>query len=296
MQLVYNALTKLRFGKPALEALYKDLKEVSASRTALELRTSAALTQAIKLRERIELRGVSYTYPKAQKQALENLTLTINAETTVAMVGSTGAGKTTVADLLLGLLEPDDGELHVDGQRIAGENIRAWQRNIGYVPQYIFLSDDTVAANIAFGQQTVEIDMEAVTQAAQIAELHEFVVNELSNGYQTTVGERGVRLSGGQRQRIGIARALYHDPDVLILDEATSALDNVTEKAVMESVHNIGRRKTIIIIAHRLTTVENCDQIHLMERGRICATGTYQELLANDDRFQKMARMAVSST
>jgi ABC-type multidrug transport system fused ATPase/permease subunit len=226
---------------------------------------------------------------------LENLTLTIKASTTVALVGSTGAGKTTAADLLLGLLEPQRGALHIDGQRIAGQNIRAWQRNIGYVPQHIFLSDDTVAANIAFGQPEANVDKTAVERAAKIAELHDFVVNELPDGYQTTVGERGVRLSGGQRQRIGIARALYHDPEVLILDEATSALDNVTEKSVMESVHNIGRRKTILIIAHRLTTVEHCDEIHLMEKGRIRATGSYQELLMNDHSFQEMVRATASS-
>jgi ABC-type multidrug transport system fused ATPase/permease subunit len=296
MQLVYSAMTKLRFGKPALDTLHKDMQEVTAIQSGLADRNPSSSSEPIKLRERIALRDVSYTYPKAQTPSLKDLNLAINAGTTVALVGSTGAGKTTAADLLLGLLEPQQGALLVDDKPVTGPDIRAWQRNIGYVPQHIFLADDSVAANIAFGQQEAEMDLNTVKQAAKIAELHEFVVSELPNGYQTTVGERGVRLSGGQRQRIGIARALYHDPDVLILDEATSALDNVTEKAVMESVHNIGRRKTIIIIAHRLTTVENCDQIHLMERGRICATGTYQELLANDERFQKMVRMAVSST
>ena len=210
-------------------------------------------------------------------------------------MGSTGAGKTTTADILLGLLEPQQGELNVDGQRITGKNIRAWQRNIGYVSQHIFLSDDTVAANIAFGEPEANVDMAAVEQAAKIAELHNFVINDLPDGYNTTVGERGVRLSGGQRQRIGIARALYHDPEVLILDEATSALDNVTEKSVMESVRNIGQRKTIIIVAHRLTTVEHCDEIHLMEKGRIRASGSYQDLLMNDHSFQEMVRATTSS-
>ena len=295
MQQIYSALTKLRFSKPALDTLHKDIEEVAANRPSLVDNDSVPLLDPIKLRERLELRNVSYTYPKAQTPALEDLALTIKASTTVALVGSTGAGKTTTADLLLGLLESQSGALHIDGQRIAGQNIRAWQRNIGYVPQYIFLSDDTVAANIAFGQPEANVDMTAVERAAKIAELHDFVVNELPDGYQTTVGERGVRLSGGQRQRIGIARALYHDPEVLILDEATSALDNVTEKSVMESVHNIGRRKTIIIIAHRLTTVEHCDEIHLMEKGRIRATGSYQELLMNDHSFQEMVRATASS-
>jgi ABC-type multidrug transport system fused ATPase/permease subunit len=152
-----------------------------------------------------------------------------------------------------------------------------------------------VASNIAFGKTEQEIEMDAVIRASKVAELHDFVINELSQGYQTTVGERGVRLSGGQRQRIGIARALYHNPDILILDEATSALDNLTEKAVMKSVHNIGARKTIILVAHRLTTVEHCDHIYLMENGRVIATGKYQELLKNVSSFRRMVRVPASS-
>jgi ABC-type multidrug transport system fused ATPase/permease subunit len=157
------------------------------------------------------------------------------------------------------------------------------------VPQQIFLADDTVSANIAFGVPQKNIDPQAVERASRIAELHEFVVSELANGYQTMVGERGVRLSGGQRQRIGIARALYHDPDVLILDEATSALDNLTEKAVMQAVHNLSRKKTIIMIAHRLSTVQNCDCIYMLDHGRLKAQGTYSELLETNQEFQRMA-------
>jgi len=168
-------------------------------------------------------------------------------------------------------------------------NLRAWQNTIGYVPQAIFLTDDTVSANIAFGLPADRIDQAAVERAARIAELHAFVTNELPQGYATRVGERGVRLSGGQRQRIGIARALYHDPDVLIMDEATSALDNLTEKAVMDAVHNLGHAKTIILIAHRLTTVQACDTIFMMEGGRLVAQGTYEELLAKSRKFRAMA-------
>ena len=157
------------------------------------------------------------------------------------------------------------------------------------MPQQIFLTDDTVSANIAFGIPPEEIDQAAVERAARIAELHDFVMTELPEGYATTVGERGVRLSGGQRQRIGIARALYHDPDVLILDEATSALDNLTERAVMDAVHNLGHAKTIVMIAHRLTTVRNCDRIFMLERGRVVAHGTYDELLETSQKFRAMA-------
>jgi len=167
--------------------------------------------------------------------------------------------------------------------------LRSWQRALGYVPQHIYLADETVAANIAFGIPPEEIDMQAVHKAAQIAELHEFVTTELSQGYETLVGERGVRLSGGQRQRIGIARALYHDPAVLIFDEATSALDNLTEKAVMQAINNLNKEKTIIMIAHRLSTVEKCDSIFVLEHGRLVAQGTYDQLLDASQEFQKMA-------
>lgn len=290
MQQVYNALTKLRFGKPAVEVLHKDLEEVGMSCLTLKRKKHDSKPSPIKLRESLELSNIEYTYPKAQKPALQNLTIAIEANTTVAFVGSTGAGKTTAVDLILGLLEPQHGDIRIDGRRITREMLRAWQRSIGYVSQHIFLSDDTVAANIAFGKSEREIDMDAVERASIVAELHDFVMNELPQGYQTTVGERGVRLSGGQRQRVGIARALYHDPDILILDEATSALDNLTEKAIMESVHNIGSRKTIILIAHRLTTVRECDQIYLLENGKNAAQGTYDELLAQNAKFRDMVR------
>ena len=291
MQQVYNAMTKLRFSKPALDALHKEIAEVG-SQQLINIENQALPTGPITLNNRIELNDICYTYPKAEKPALQNLSITIKANTTVAFIGSTGAGKTTAVDLILGLLEPQQGELLVDGRPVTRKNTRAWQRNIGYVSQHIFLSDDTIAANIAFGKTEREIDMALVERASKIAELHDFVINELPQGYQTTVGERGVRLSGGQRQRIGIARALYHDPDMLILDEATSALDNLTEKAIMRSVHNIGARKTIILIAHRLSTVERCDWIYLMENGHVRAMGKYQELLATDNVFQEMVRAA----
>ena len=208
--------------------------------------------------------------------------MTIPARTTVGLVGGTGAGKTTVVDLVLGLLEPTKGTIRVDGVPVTAANRRAWQRTIGYVPQAIFLTDESVAANIAFGLPPEAIDRAAVERAARIAELHDFVTAELPQGYDTPVGERGVRLSGGQRQRIGIARALYHDPDVLILDEATSALDNLTEKAVMDAVHNLGHAKTIVLIAHRLSTVRACDTIFMMEQGRVVAQGRYDELIAGE--------------
>ena len=194
-----------------------------------------------------------------------------------------------MVDVILGLLEPQEGKLSVDGQLITFANSRQWQRNVGYVPQYIYLVDDSVAANIAFGVNANDIDLQAVERAAKIAHLHEFVVNNLPQGYATTVGERGVRLSGGQRQRIGIARALYHSPQVLILDEATSALDNLTDRAVMEAVNNLGHDMTIILIAHRLSTVRQCDQIYLLEQGEVKASGTYQQLTDTNQQFGAMS-------
>jgi len=195
-------------------------------------------------------------------------------------------------DVILGLLEPQEGTLKIDGQPITATNRRQWQQAIGYVPQHIYLADDSVAANIAFGVNTKDIDQQAVERAGKIANLHEFVINDLPQGYATTVGERGVRLSGGQRQRIGIARALYHNPQVLILDEATSALDNLTEQAVMEAVNNLGHDITIILIAHRLSTVRQCDQIYLLERGEVKASGNYDELNASNQQFKAMANHA----
>jgi ABC-type multidrug transport system fused ATPase/permease subunit len=220
---------------------------------------------------------------------IEDMSLIIQAYSTVALVGSTGSGKTTTVDLILGLLKPTSGQLLADDRQVSYENLRSWQRSIGYVPQSIFLADDTVAANIAFGILPQNVDQAAVEQAARIANLHEFVVGELPDGYDTSIGERGVRLSGGQRQRIGIARALYHDPELLIFDEATSALDNVTEQAVMDAVYKLGRKKTIILIAHRLSTIRACDRIYLLEQGRVIAEGTYEQLLSSSAVFSSMA-------
>ena len=207
----------------------------------------------------------------------------------MGFVGPTGSGKTTTVDLILGLLEPQNGCLSIDGRPITAANRREWQRAIGYVPQHIYLADDSVAANIAFGVKSKDINRQDVERAAKISNVHEFVINDLPQGYATTVGERGVRLSGGQRQRIGIARALYHNPRVLILDEATSALDSLTERAVMEALHNLGHGITIILIAHRLSTVKNCDQIYLLDQGEVKASGIYDELTSSNPQFAAMA-------
>jgi ABC-type multidrug transport system fused ATPase/permease subunit len=283
LQQIYQAFTQLRFAGPALDALHRDLTSLQAADAQRGQIPRLSLTQAIMLDQ------VNYRYPNATQPALKGINLTIPAHSTVGFVGATGSGKTTTVDVILGLLEPQEGALIVDGQPITAVNCRQWQRAIGYVPQHIYLADESVAANIAFGVNTEKIDQQAVERAAKIANLHEFVVSDLPKGYGTAVGERGVRLSGGQRQRIGIARALYHNPQVLILDEATSALDNLTEQVVMEAINNLGSDITIILIAHRLSTVRQCDQIYLLDRGEVKAQGTFEELTQISRRFRTMA-------
>ena len=276
LQQTYHAFTQLRFAGPALDALHKDLSNLEAANAHLCDLTPMPLTQAITLSQ------VSYCYPNTPHPAIRGIDLCIPAHSKLGFIGASGSGKTTIVDLVLGLLEPQKGCLSVDGQRITAANRRQWQRAIGYVPQFVYLSDDSVAANIAFGVHPKNIDQKAVERAAGIANLHEFVTNHLAKGYETKVGERGVRLSGGQRQRIGIARALYHNPQVLIMDEGTSSLDNLTEQAVMEAVNNLGRDLTIILIAHRLSTLRQCDQIYLFESGEIKLSGTYDELISGN--------------
>lgn len=287
LQAIFKNLAELRFSMPTLDALYRDIKSADPA----ELVTGrSVIVDPIRLQREIKLVNLTYSYPNKQRPALDAINLQIKAKSTVGFVGSTGSGKTTCVDIILGLLRPNAGHLEVDGKIITIENVRAWQRSVGYVPQSIFLTDDTIAANIGFGIPASRIDMQAVERAAKIANLHDFICTELEQGYHTKVGERGVRLSGGQRQRIGIARALYHDPDVLIFDEATSALDNITESLVMDAIRLLAsQQKTIILIAHRLSTVEKCDCIYLLEHGSVMVAGTYDELLAESEQFRTMA-------
>ena len=232
---------------------------------------------------------VSFTYPGAKEAAIQHLSLEIPAHTTVGFVGKTGSGKTTTVDLILGLLHPQQGMISVDGTPLQGGAVRHWQQNIGYVPQHIYLADDTVARNIAFGVRQDEIDLDAVRDAARRAHIADFIESDLPEQWETVVGERGVKLSGGQRQRIGIARALYHNPSVLVFDEATSALDQATETDVMQAIYELEGNHTILMIAHRLSTVQRADKIVMLERGRKVGEGSYDELAHRHAKFRSMA-------
>tara|TARA_A100001011_G_C14279299_1_gene830810 strand:- start:46 stop:1818 length:1773 start_codon:yes stop_codon:yes gene_type:complete len=272
LQQIYASLTILKFVEPSLDKLYNDVKNL---KPVVENQNKGSIS----LNKTVTLNNISYSYPNSERTALKDISLTIPAKSTVGLVGSTGSGKTTTVDIILGLLEPQKGTLEVDGKIITKENSRSWQRSIGYVPQYIHLSDDTVEANIAFGVEPKFINKKAVEKASTIANLHEFVMEELPNKYQTIIGEDGVRLSGGQRQRIGIARALYYNPQVLVLDEATSALDNQTEKVVMDAINNLSKDITIVLIAHRLNTVKNCDIVFKLNKGKIIEQGKFSEII-----------------
>jgi ATP-binding cassette subfamily B protein len=239
----------------------------------------------------IELAGVRFRYAPEAPWVIDGLNLLIPRGARVGFVGGTGSGKSTTMDLLMGLLAPSEGEVRVDGESLHGARGRAWQRSIAHVPQSIYLADASVAENIAFGLPRSAIDMERVRAAARRAQIAEFIESK-PEGYDAFVGERGVRLSGGQRQRIGIARALYKRANVLVLDEATSALDNVTERSVMEAIESLDRELTVLVIAHRLSTVRRCDRIVQLEHGCVTAQGTYEQLLESSQSFGQMARAA----
>ncbi len=237
----------------------------------------------------IRFNAVRFRYTGCGPWVLDGLNLTIPRGARVGFVGSTGSGKSTTLDLLMGLLTPTEGELLVDGQPISGNRLRAWQRSIAHVPQSIYLADTTLAENIAFGVPPDTIDLDRVQQAARQAQIADFIESS-PEGYQSYVGEHGIRLSGGQRQRIGIARALYKQASVLVFDEATSALDNATEQSVMDAIKGLSSDLTILLIAHRLTTVRRCDTIVELEHGQVVAQGTYEQLLESSPSFRIMVR------
>ena len=279
LQKIYASITLLTFVSATLEKLTNDFQNLNP---IFEKNDSEVLP----LNKNIELKKIHFNYPNSSRTALKDISLLIPSKSSVGLIGATGSGKTTTVDIILGLLEPQKGTLEIDNKIITKHNLRSWQKSIGYVPQQIFLSDDTIAANIAFGVRPKDIKFDAVEKAAKIANLHQFIMDDLPKQYQTVIGERGVRLSGGQRQRIGIARALYNNPQALILDEATNALDNHTEDAVMDAINSLSKNITIIIIAHRLKTVKNCDIIFKFEKGRLVSQGSYDKVIGNSKQVQ----------
>ena len=281
IQAIFQATNQLRFTAPAVNRLREELRLPAPA-------AADATAPPLPLEEAVRLEDVAFTYPGAPTPSLTGLSLQIPRGACVGLVGASGAGKTTVVDLLLGLHSPTSGRVVVDGVPLTPELGSRWRRSVGYVPQQVYLSDESISQNIAFGIPLSHIDMSAVERSARIAHLHEFV-SKLPEGYGTVIGSRGVRLSGGQRQRIGIARALYHDPSLIILDEATNALDGVTEGVVMEAIGELARIKTLVIIAHRLSSVRDCDVIYLLESGRLLDSGAWDEMLDRSQVFRAMA-------
>ncbi|MBN9415566.1 MAG: ABC transporter ATP-binding protein [Candidatus Eremiobacteraeota bacterium] len=278
LQNMYRNLARVRFFLPALERIAAELHEPLSYVSA---------DQTLPLKASLELEDVHFSYPSVTEPVLSGFSLKIPKGSRVALVGSTGSGKTTIADMVAGLLIPDQGCLKIDGEALDDKKRAEWRRNIGYVPQEIFLSDDTVAANIGLGLNPKRLDQATVEKAARAAQIHDFI-QDLPNGYQSELGERGAALSGGQRQRIGIARALYQSPELLIFDEATSALDEATQRKVLESLNEVSRDLTVLVIAHRLEAVRSCDVICLLEHGKLVAQGSFEELLAHSSQFQAL--------
>lgn len=264
-------LSAVLYAMPSLDLIYNDLKEIEQ----LDI-TEQEKNEQWKFTEKIMVKNIVYHYPDSEVNVIEDAGFEIRKGTTVAFIGASGAGKSTMVDILLGLLPPQYGKIYADDMNIY-RNLSTWQKEIGYIPQTIYLSDDTIRNNVAFGIGENEIDEQSVIHALQQAQLYEFV-DSLVDGLDTFVGDRGVRLSGGQRQRIGIARALYHDPEILVLDEATSALDNETESAVMEAIEKLQGQKTIVIIAHRLTTIKNADVVYQVENGKVEKKDKYEAI------------------
>lgn len=280
---ILATINGVRYNSYIVDKLYLDLKEQETLNSEMTIDRSL---HSDKLHEKrtvmpfgneIFLKKISYSYPNIEEAALSEVSLTIKRGQSIGLIGRSGAGKTTLVDVILGLLTPQSGDIQVD-ERSIYQDLRSWQNLIGYVPQSIFLTDDTLERNIAFGVPDFLIDPDKLHRAIESVQLLELVA-QLPEGIKTVLGERGVRLSGGQRQRVGIARALYHEREILVLDEATAALDNETESLVSDAIQALGGNKTLIIIAHRLSTIQHCDVIYKMEQGRLLQSGTYEEIV-----------------
>lgn len=288
LQKAFAAAAKVRHNSPILNRLYDDL--------IAGLHTPALSPSkdypALPFDGTIQLRHLSFQYENTDQRVIKDLDLQIEKGQTVAFVGSTGSGKTTLIDLIVGLLAPTAGSITIDLKALRPDNTASWQKNIAYVPQDVFLFDDTIAHNIAIGSEDQDIDYKLLEKVTKLADVYDLITRELSKGFETEVGENGVRLSGGQRQRLGLARALYRDPKVLVLDEATSALDSITEKGIIESLLSFPTDLTTIIIAHRLSSVRHADCIYVMSEGHVVAKGDYNSLMHSNETFKTMVELS----
>lgn len=284
-QAIYSSLTTIKGNYSGFESIKNDLK---MSRNKNYEKLNLKKDKKFKMKKNIVFHNISYKYPNTKEYVLKDLNCLISANTTVGIVGGSGSGKSTFIDIVMGLIRVSKGHIEIDNSILEDKDLSSWQKNIGYVAQSIFLSENTIAENVAWGVNIGDIDLDKVNNAIKLSHLDEFI-KKSPEGIYTKVGERGVQLSGGQRQRIGIARALYNNPDILIFDEATSALDSITEKIIMDAINDFSGKKTIIMIAHRLTTVEKCDEIFFIDKGNVIDRGSYQELLTRNITFRAMA-------
>lgn len=282
LQKIFTAAGRIRHNHPILHKLYDDLKLIDGKEMF------APDESTLNYQESIVLSDISFRYQNSEENVIETIDLRINKGEMVAFVGATGSGKTTLVDIIVGLHQPLKGQILIDDYPLRDENIKAWQNKIAYVPQEVFLFDDTIARNISLEEDPDKIDWKALHSASKMADIYDFVTDNLTDQFQSQIGEKGVRLSGGQRQRLGLARALYSNPSVLVLDEATSALDSVTEKGIIETMKSLPGNITKIVIAHRLSTVKYSDNIYVIEDGKIAANGKFQDLVKNNITFQNM--------
>jgi ATP-binding cassette, subfamily B, bacterial PglK len=286
IQIIFQSYTNMQYSKPIIDNLSDDFFQ------SLNQIKSVNKTHIMPFDKAVSFQKVIFKYTDENKYIFGPLDLKISKGEMIGFAGTTGSGKTTLVDIFMGLLLPKDGAIVIDDTKLTIDNIKSWQKNIGYVPQDIYLSDDTITNNIAFGIKKQNIDLNKVKEAARLAALDLFIENELPEQYNTVVGDRGIRLSGGQKQRIGLARALYFNPTVLILDEATSSLDGKTEDAVLSAIEQVAKERTVIMIAHRLTSLKKCDRIYILENGKVINSGNYQELLEKDLSFRQMANIS----
>lgn len=288
LQLIFQGFTRLNFYGVVLDNISRELEGTAQSLQ----RAPENDTTALPFEKKIAVRDVSFEYPSLDRPVLKNISLDISARSVIGIAGKTGSGKTTLVDIIVGLIDPSSGSLMIDGTILNDDTRRAWQKNTAYVTQHIYLSDDTIRRNIAFGEIEENIDDARIKKAARMACIADFIETDLPEAYETYIGENGIRLSGGQRQRIGLARALYLDRPLLVLDEATSALDPATEEAVIRNIHEDSHDRTIIMITHRLLSLRNCNMVYLIENGRIAGQDHYDALWADNPKFRNLGQLS----